>query len=146
MRDLEVPDRDGEEEFAAARLLLQGFEGALAEERELHLAHRALHAQQQAVVRVAWIVDAIFVEDERAHQAAELQQRVPVAAVAGEPRGLDRDHGADAALADGGEQLLEARSGDPGTGAAEVGGTFGTGAGRVPPGRPANLDTPAAVP
>src|SRR3954449_5429620 len=120
VRDLQVTDRDGEEELAAARFLLQGFEGALAEEREFHLAHGALHAQQQAVVRVAWIVDAIFVEDERANQAAELQQRVPVAAVAGEPRGLDRDHGADAALADGGEQLLEARPGDPGTGAAEI--------------------------
>ena len=45
---------------------------------------------------------------------------MPVAAVAGEPRGLDRDHGADAALADGGEQLLEARPGDPGAGAAEI--------------------------
>ena len=117
---LEVADRDGEEELAAARLLLQGFERALAEERELHLAHGALHAEQQPVVRMARIVDAILVKDQRADQAAELQQRVPVAAVAGEPRGLDRDHGADAALADGGEQLLEARPGDPGAGAAEI--------------------------
>ena len=35
-------------------------------------------------------------------------------------RGLDRDHGADPALADGGEQLLEARSGNAGAGAAEI--------------------------
>src|SRR4051795_1537637 len=39
---LAVADRDGEEEFAAARLLLQGFERALAEEGQLHLAHGAL--------------------------------------------------------------------------------------------------------
>jgi hypothetical protein len=53
-------------------------------------------------------------------QAAELQQCVPIAAVAGQPRGLDRDHGADPALADGGEQLLEAWPGHAGTGAAEI--------------------------
>ena len=117
---LDVADRDGEEEFAAARLLLQGFQRALAEQRQLHLAHRALHAEQQPIVRVARIVDAVLVDDQRADQAAELQQRVPVAAVAGEPRGLDRDHGADPALADRGEQLLEARPGDAGAGAAEI--------------------------
>ena len=120
MVHLAVADRDGEEEFAAAGLLLQGFERALAEERELHLAHGALHAEQQPIVRMPRIVDPILVNDQRSDQAAELEQRVPVAAVAGEPRGLDRDHGADAPLADGGEQLLEARTGDAGAGAAEI--------------------------
>src|SRR5215207_7008720 len=117
---LQVADRDGEEELAAARLLLQGFERALAKQRQLHLAHRALHAEQKAIVGVARVVSAILIDDQRADQAAELQQRVPVAAVAGEPRGLDRDHGADAALADGGKQLLETRPGDAGAGAAEI--------------------------
>src|SRR3954467_10113176 len=117
---LEVAYGDGEKELAAAGLLLQGFERALAEEGQLHLAHGALHAEQKPVVRMARIVDAILIKDQRADQAAELEQRVPVAAVAGEARGFDRDDGADAALADGGEQLLEARPGNTGAGAAEI--------------------------
>src|SRR3954468_8305653 len=82
---LAVADRDGEEELAAAGLLLEGFERALTEERELHLAHGALHAEQKPVVRMARIVDPILIKDQRTDQAAELEQRVPVAAVAGEP-------------------------------------------------------------
>ena len=66
------------------------------------------------------IVDAVLVDDQRADQAAELQQRVPVAPVAGEPRRLDRDDGADPTLADRGQQLLEAGPGDAGAGAAEI--------------------------
>src|SRR3954471_5780807 len=120
VRRLEVAHGDGEEEFAAARLLLQGFERALAEEGQLHLAHGALHAEQKAVVRVARIVDALLIGDQRANQAAELEQRVPVTAVAGEPRSLDRDDGADAALTDGGKELLKARPGNAGAGAAEI--------------------------
>ena len=120
VRRLEVADRHGEEEFAAAGLLLQGLERALAEQRQLHLAHRALHAEQQAIVRMPRIIDAVLVDDQRADQAAELEQRVPVAPVAGEPRRLDRDDGADAPLADRGQQLLEARAGDAGAGTAEI--------------------------
>src|SRR4051812_21112162 len=82
---LEVAYGDGEEELAAAGLLLEGFERALTEERELHLAHGALHAEQKPVVRMARIVDPILIKDQRTDQAAELEQRVPVAAVAGEP-------------------------------------------------------------
>ena len=120
VRSLEVADRHGEEQLAAPRLLLQGFERALAEQRQLHLAHRALHAEQQAIVRMPRIVDAVLVDDQRADQAAELEQRVPVAPVAGEPRRLERHDGADPALADRRQQLLEARAGDAGAGAAEI--------------------------
>jgi hypothetical protein len=51
---------------------------------------------------------------------AELEQRVPVATVACEPRRLDRDHDSDAYLTDGGQQLLEARPRDATAGAAEI--------------------------
>ena len=118
--DPHVADGDRHEQLAAARLLLQGFERALAQHRQLHLAHGALHAEQQAIVGMARIVDAVLVDDQRADETAELQQRVPVAAVAGEPRRLDRDHGADASLADGGQQLLEAGPRDAAAGAAEI--------------------------
>ena len=69
---------------------------------------------------MARIVDAVLVDDERADETAELQQRVPVAAIASESRRLDRDHGADASFADGGQQLLEAGPRDATAGAAEI--------------------------
>ena len=118
--DPHVADGDRHEQLAAARLLLQGFERALAQHRQLHLAHGALHAEQQAIVGMTRIVDAVLIDDQRADETAELQQRVPVATVAGEPRRLDRDHGADAPLADGGQQLLEAGPRDAAAGAAEI--------------------------
>ena len=59
--DLHIAHGDAEEELAAARLLAQRLERALAQDRQLHLAHRALHAEQQAVVRQARIVDAVLV-------------------------------------------------------------------------------------
>jgi len=65
--------------------LLQGFERALTEQRQLHLAHRAFHAEEQAVVWMPWIIDAILVDDKCADQAAELDQGMPVAPVASEP-------------------------------------------------------------
>ena len=55
--DLHIADGDAEEELAPARLLAQRLERALAQDRQLHLAHGALHAEQQAVVRQARIVE-----------------------------------------------------------------------------------------
>ncbi len=46
MTDLHVADRYGEKELAAPRLLTQRFQRALAQNRQFHLAHRALHAEQ----------------------------------------------------------------------------------------------------
>src|SRR3954466_3705839 len=66
------------------------------------------------------VIDAILIDDQRADQPAELEQRVPVAPVAGEPRGLDRDDRTDPALTDRGQQLLEAGARDTGTGPAEI--------------------------
>jgi len=120
VRRLDVTDCDGEQQFATARFLLEGFERALPKQRQLHFAHRSFHAQQQPIVWMAWVVDAVFVSDQRADQAAELEQRVPIAAVARQTRSLDRDHDADPAFADRGKQLLEARPSDPRTRAAQI--------------------------
>jgi hypothetical protein len=45
---------------------------------------------------------------------------VPIASVARETRGLNGQDGADATFADGRQQLLEARSGDPAAGATKI--------------------------
>ena len=66
------------------------------------------------------VVDTILVDDQRSDEAAELQQRVPIPAVAGEPGGLDRYDSTDTAFADGSQQLLESGSRYPAARSAEV--------------------------
>ena len=53
------------------------------------------------------IVDSILVDEDCADQSTELDQRVPVPAVAGETRSLDREHGANTASADRPDQTIE---------------------------------------
>ncbi len=58
---LAVADRHGEEQLATPRLLAQGLERALPQQRQLHLAHRALHAEQQTVVRQPRVIDPVLI-------------------------------------------------------------------------------------
>ena len=64
------------------------------------LAHGALHAEQQAIIRMPRIIDTVLVYDDRPDKSTELDQRVPVAAITGKTRRLDREHSADTAVAD----------------------------------------------
>src|SRR5580704_5502108 len=112
--------RDTEEQRTAARFLLQRFLGALPKERQLQLAHGAFHAEQSAIIGMPRIIDAVLVYDDGPDKSTELNQRVPVAAVASQPRRFDRKYGTDAASADRGQQTLEARPIDPTTRAAKI--------------------------
>jgi hypothetical protein len=58
----------------------------LAKTRDFHLADRALHAQRQLVVREPRPIRGFAVDQRRAHDAARLQQRMPIAAIARQPR------------------------------------------------------------
>ncbi len=69
---------------------------------------------------MARIVDAVLVDDQGADETAELEERVPVAPVAGQPRGLDGDHRADTPFADRRQQLLEAGPGNAAAGTAKI--------------------------
>jgi hypothetical protein len=40
---------------------------------ELGFAHRALKSQQEAIIEVRRIIDAIFIEDERVGESADFQ-------------------------------------------------------------------------
>jgi hypothetical protein len=66
------------------------------------------------------IVDSVLVDDNGSDQSTELDQRVPVAAVARESRRLDREHGAYARFADRCQQTLEARPSDAAARAAQI--------------------------
>ena len=118
--DFHIARGHTENQRAAARLLMQRLLRALAEQRQLKLAHRPLHAEQQPIIGMARIVNSVLVDDDGADQSTELDQRMPVAAVAGETRGLDRKHRADTAVADGGQQSLEAWTGDAATRSSEI--------------------------
>ena len=66
---VDEPDRERYLELAAAGLRELPAAQAGADEVQLGLAHRALQAKQQPVVEVAWVVEAVFVEDQRARRA-----------------------------------------------------------------------------
>ena len=111
---------DSQEELPAAGLLLHRLDRALAEDIYFHLAHRAFHPKHQSVVGHARIVDAVFVDNQRAHETTKFQKRMPIAAVARQARGLDREHGANAPLTYRRQQFLETWPRDATAGAAEI--------------------------
>lgn len=98
---------DSQEELPATGLLLHRLDRPLAEDIDFHLAHRAFHPKHQSVVGHARIVDAVFVDNQRAHETTKFQKRTPIAAVARQARGLDREHGANAALTYRRQQFIE---------------------------------------
>jgi hypothetical protein len=91
----DVADRNADSQFTAPRLGAGGVEHAGAQHAEFELADAALHAEQQPIVRPAGVVDPVEVDHSRLDQAAELKQVVPVATIAGEPGGVEAQHGSD---------------------------------------------------
>ena len=75
---------------------------------ELGLTHRALEAQQQPVVEVTGIVDAVLVEDERVGERADLEEPMPVGGAPREPRDFQAHGETDPPEADLSHQPLEA--------------------------------------
>ena len=122
--DLAMPDiADGHAntQFAAARLGASGVEHARTQHAEFELTDGALHAEQEPIVRPAGIIDPVQIDYSRLDQAAELQKMMPVAAVAGEPGGVDAQHGPDVPGAQPGHQPLKAGPRHhPTGGAAEI--------------------------
>ena len=117
----DVADRHDDAQLAPTRLGAGGIEHAGAQHPELELADAALHAQEQPVVRPAGVVHAIKVDHPRLDEPAELQQVMPVTPIAGEPRGVQAQHGPDLAGAEPRHQPLEARPRDHAArGAAEI--------------------------
>ena len=104
--------RKHELELAAPRLQVASRQSALPHQAELVFRHRPLQAEQQTVVDDSWIVRAFGVDDERPRQRAQLDQVMPIAPVARQPRCFDAIDGADIARAHHRHQPLEARAFD----------------------------------
>jgi hypothetical protein len=66
------------------------------------------------------IIESVLVYDDGPDKSTELDQRTPVAAVAGQPRCLDRKYGADPTLTNRSQQALEARPIDAASRAAQI--------------------------
>ena len=71
-------------QLAAARLALDAALQARAEHVQLGFAHRSLQPQQQPVVEMARVVQAVLIKDQGSRQGEHLQQAMPVAGIAGQ--------------------------------------------------------------
>jgi IstB-like ATP binding protein len=87
---------------------------------ELRLAHRPLEAEEEAVVEVARVIQAVLVADERVGEGADLEQAVPVGRAAREAADLEAEHDPDLAEADRGDEAREALAVAVGTRAPEI--------------------------
>ena len=67
-----------------------------------------LRPEQQTTVGAAGIVNAVTIGNEAVAQAADVEERIPVGAVAREARHVDRQDQPDLAEADATDKLLEA--------------------------------------
>ena len=82
---------------------------------QLHFRDLALQAEDEPVVGVGRVVDAVLVGQQGAEEAADLQQVVPVLAGSGEPAHLQAQDQPDVVHGDLGQQALET---EPGVGGA----------------------------
>ena len=75
---------------------------------QLDLGHGALQPQQKSPIERSRIVDAIPISDQTRPVAAQVEQRIPIRAVPGEPGDLGGQDNTDLPQGDAGDQLLEA--------------------------------------
>ena len=67
--------------LAAAHLVQDPSPQPGFDDMKFGLAHCSLEAKQKPVVEAGWIVDAVFIEDQRIGESADLQQAMPVGIV-----------------------------------------------------------------
>ena len=68
----------------------------------------SIEPQQEPIVEDARIVDAIWIDHDGVHQAAEFDEMMPVSTVAGQPRRIEAQHCADISGANRSDKPLEA--------------------------------------
>src|SRR3954466_629603 len=95
-------------ELAGSGLLQLAPQEPRSDPVQLGGAHRPFDPQEQAVVVLSRIIDAILVDDEGVGQATDLDEAVPVAAGTSQSRGFEAQDGTDATEPDLGHQVLEA--------------------------------------
>ena len=104
---VDQPDGQRDAQLAAAGGGPLGLVHPAGQPVELCLAHLALEAQQEPVVDVGQVIDAVVVDDQGVGQAGQLQQAGQVRVGAGKPGDLQPEHRPDLAQAHPGDQVLE---------------------------------------
>ena len=77
------PNRQEHLQFTALGFAVETADQTRLEHVQLRFTHRALESEQQPVVEVGRIIEAVFIEDQRVGERANLQQMMPIGAVAG---------------------------------------------------------------
>src|SRR5258707_11101762 len=88
----DVANRHADAQLTAPRLGAGGVEHAGPQHAELELADAALHAEKKPIIGSSGVVNPIQVDHSRLDQAADFEQMMPVAAVTGEPGGVEAQH------------------------------------------------------
>jgi hypothetical protein len=83
------PIGKSERQFAALGLGEEAGGQPSTDRVQFELRYRPLQAEEEAPVGAAWIIDAVSVGDEAAAQATDVQERIPVGAVACQTRHVD---------------------------------------------------------
>ena len=116
------PDRQGQGQFAALGLVEQSGGQACFERVQLQLGDQALQTEDQATIGSGRVVNAVLVADEAVAEAAQVEEVIPVGAVAGQAGDVVGEDDADLLLVDQGDEFLKALASLGGAaGAAEVG-------------------------
>ncbi len=101
------PDRQQLPQFPAGGLVPQRGGQPHPQHMQLSLGHLPFEAQDQPVIELTGMVDAVGVGDQRVGDRAQVQHLVPVGVVAGQPGYLPAHDDADLAQADRGDQVGE---------------------------------------
>jgi hypothetical protein len=76
----DVSDRRADEYFASSDLVQQALTHAVPQHMQLGLRHDPRQAQEQAVIVIRRVVQAILIRQQRTEQAAQFEQLMPVLA------------------------------------------------------------------
>ena len=111
-----------QEQFAARCLIQNPALKTCSQHMEFGFAHRALQPEQQPIVEMSRIIDAVLVENQGIGQSADLEKSMPVHRVSREPGHLKPEDDAGTSEADFRDKTLESFPvGGRSPGLAEVG-------------------------
>ena len=94
-------------EFAALGLVQPASLQSISHSNKLKFADRSLQAEQEPVVGVLRVVDAVLVREERPEDGTHLQKIVPIPVVAGDAAHLDPEDQADMLHGNFGQEALK---------------------------------------
>jgi hypothetical protein len=90
-----VPRRQSKTQLTAQGLRIARGKPALAQQAQFVLGHRALETKQETIIDQPWVVGPIRIDHQCANQRTQVDEVMPIAAIASEARGFDAKDGAD---------------------------------------------------